>query len=136
MCLLADAASAMPDGKLYIHGGGITRLTPTQLPWRHPSLALVLRFQIADEDIGRTHEIGLQVVFPDGEEHAPIAAMPVKPRRAATEGEENYAQAVIQLANLPVETAGFLRFDVTLNGDTIRSLPVAVIAPGTKRVPN
>jgi hypothetical protein len=131
VCWLADAATGTPDGKLFIHGGGITRLSPPQLPWVHPMLALVLRFQIDRDDANQPHEIGLQIVAPDGTQLlSPAPAVAVDPGRPiAVEGEETYLQAVVQLAGLVFASAGIFTFNVSVDADIVRALPVAVVAP-------
>src|SRR5262245_50313329 len=93
-CLLADAATTTPDGKVFIHGGGITRLTPPTLPWTHPMLALVLRFELEEDDPGTSHQISLGLNSPAGEEMlTPAPELDVHPTPTkAVEGEESYLQ--------------------------------------------
>jgi hypothetical protein len=131
-CLLADAATTTPDGKVFIHGGGITRLTPPALPWTHPMLALVLRFQLDDGDPGTSHKITLGLTSPAGEEMlrpAPELDVRTTPTRAVP-GEESYLQTTLQFGGIPIATAGIYRLGVQLDGEPLRELPIAVIAPG------
>jgi hypothetical protein len=63
--MLADAA-VVTDGKYYIHGGAITRITVGALPWVHPQLALVQRILLEPQDVG-AHEVTIAVLNPRGE---------------------------------------------------------------------
>ena len=138
-CLLADAADATPDGKLFIHGGGISRITPPVLPWVHPTIAVVLRFEMDDEDPGRAHVLTIDLRTASDE-----SVLPDPPsltlnlgRPTTVAGEPAYAQAAIQLAGLKFETAGLYHFSVVLDGEEIASPRLAVIAPGElRRSPN
>lgn len=58
--LLADNAAAA-GGKLYVHGGGITRITPPTLPWVQPLLTVVLRL-LADDvaDLMAEHSVAMR----------------------------------------------------------------------------
>jgi hypothetical protein len=59
--LLADHAVATSDGKLYIHGGGITRINAPIIPVALPFLSIVLRFRVMLADVGEhTLLIGFQ----------------------------------------------------------------------------
>jgi hypothetical protein len=130
-CLLADAATTTPDGKMFIHGGGITRLTPPTLPWTHPTLTLVLRFELEAEDVGVAHEILLGLESPAGEAMltpAPTIKVPGAAARAIP-GEESYLQTVFQIAGIPIATDGIYRLSVALDGEPLRVLPIAVISP-------
>jgi hypothetical protein len=137
-CLLADAATATPDGKLFIHGGGITRLTPLVLPWTHPLLGVVVRFEVEPGDNEQAHEISLRLVSPDGEQMPlPLPTITVTPERPAhaIEGEEHYVQLALGLAGITFQGDGIHVLELALNGDTIRGLRLAVIAPAQVPAP-
>lgn len=137
-CLLADAATATPDGKLFIHGGGISRITPPVLPWTHPLLAVVLRFELEAGDADRTHELALALVSPKGDQMlSPVPTLEVPPQRTrAVEGEESYLQAALQFATIPFASEGIYTLEVRVDGANVRSVPLAVVAPQTPQAPS
>jgi hypothetical protein len=47
--MLADAA-AVADGKLYVHGGGWSRLLVEAIPARYPGFALVFALEVDEDD--------------------------------------------------------------------------------------
>jgi hypothetical protein len=64
--LLADAADASPDGKLYVHGGAITRLDAPGLP-AAVRVTVVARLLIEDDDEPEsTHTGSIEWIQPDG----------------------------------------------------------------------
>lgn len=137
-CLLADAATGTPDGKLFIHGGGISRLTPPTLPWTHPMLALVLRFELASDDADRTHEIEVALVSPQGDQMLSPSPKIEVPRQHlnAVEGEELYLQAALQLGGITFASEGIYSMDVRLDGKKVRSLRLAVVAREAPQLPH
>ena len=65
---LADAAEARPGQKFAVLGGGISRIGGPALPIRHPHLALVVGLRVAPGELGRDHDVGFQLLRPDGSE--------------------------------------------------------------------
>src|SRR5215218_3754481 len=100
--LLADNAAAI-EGKLYIHGGGITRLTPPQLPWPHPLLTFLVRLR-ADgaADLTAEHQLRLGMVDPDGEFVVPASELLLRhdEQLSVIDGELLYANVAITVAPL------------------------------------
>jgi hypothetical protein len=78
--LLADAASTA-EGKLYVHGGGLTRLTPPMLPWLHPQITVVLIFRTDEADLGQTRRLQLTLTAPDESLAMPAALSSPGPNR-------------------------------------------------------
>jgi hypothetical protein len=63
--MLADAATAI-EGKFYIHGGGLTKVTPPRLPWLQP-LAICIDLEVQELDRDSQHRIEITVFGPDHE---------------------------------------------------------------------
>jgi hypothetical protein len=128
--MLADAATGTPDGKLFIHGGGITRINPPVLPWTQPQLAIVARLLMDPDDWDATHELQLLVLDPDGALVMPPAPIPVTapPRPQAAEGEEQYVQLALGLASPTFAREGTYRVELRLGERLLRSLPLSVVA--------
>lgn len=124
--LVADAATAI-EGKLYVHGGGITRVTPPMLPWTHPQLALVLRFTIGSADVG-SHKLTIRLVRPDGElVFDATSNMPVAEPDTIDQAEETYANVVLTVGLIQFEAEGVYRFELDLDGDQVGSLGLPLV---------
>lgn len=134
--LLADSAAGPPgDGKLYIHGGGVTRITALIQPWHQPSLAIVLRFLTSRDEWGESVTIGLELADPDGAPIMPPTGLPVVVPGLATpdvepiDGEQTSLQMVLNLNNVLFSRLGLFTFSVLLNEETVARLPLAVVSP-------
>lgn len=129
--LLADAATATPDGKLFIHGGGITQLNPPALPWVQPLITVVVRLRMEEDDWDQPHQMQLEVSNPSGTPIMPPSPINVEatPQPEATEGEDQFLQMALAIANPIFTEEGLYRFDLTIDGELARSMPVAVKAP-------
>jgi hypothetical protein len=65
--LLADAAT-VSNGKLFVHGGGITHLGAKKFPVRHPTLALVLVFRVEWTETSEEHPLEISLEDEDGKQ--------------------------------------------------------------------
>jgi hypothetical protein len=128
--MLADAATGTPDGKLFIHGGGITRITPPIIPWTHPQLAIVARLRMAAEDWDQVHELQLSLLDPGGALITPSApiTIPAPPRPPHAEGEEQYVQLALGIASPTFAVEGLYRVELRRGDDVLRSFPLPVLA--------
>jgi Family of unknown function (DUF6941) len=128
--LLADAARVADDGKLYIHGGGVTKIEAPSLPWLVPRLSVALRFQVEDEDFDGWPPGMVRLVFqaPDrGEILHAVLPFPDEPPTGGVEGEEVFLQLVLNLEPLPVAITGAHRFELSLDERMLRVLPLPVV---------
>lgn len=133
--LLADHAAAAPDGKLYINGGGITRLAAPTIPFAVPLLSVILRFQTTESDTGE-HWILLRLQDPNGVDLLP--ADPSQMPEVTTSGlkdEEHYVQIVMSFGGLPILNAGTYKFSVELDGKTVREVTLPVVLAGDSSGP-
>lgn len=60
LALMAEAANATADGRLNIHAA-FTTLGFAQFPVTIPKMVLVLRFEIEEQDWGRTHGVAVTI---------------------------------------------------------------------------
>lgn len=126
LAVLADYAAVTQEGKLII-GGIFERVMARQMPWQHPSMALVFRLRVHAGE-AREHDVSVTCVDPDGKE---ILA-PMRQRMAAppaSEFEETAANFVFGINGVRFETAGRYQFDIHLDGKNVRSVPFEVITP-------
>lgn len=130
--LLADAATGLPDGKLYVHGGGITRIAAPVVPWPQPSLALVLRFMTGPEDWGQVTKLKFSLEDPDGASVLPPAEVSTEvatPVVEVEEGEDTAFQVVLNLGGgVLFPRLGLFTFRVSIDDKEVKELPLAVVA--------
>jgi hypothetical protein len=133
--ILADHAAAA-EGKLYIHGGGITRINVPFVPFAVPMLAIVLRYMIETPEDRAPHTVEMQFqtpggvhLFPDGSAHVAAIPKPTSPQFA--EGEEQYFQAVLAVGSVPIIETGLHTFSVLWDGEVVRefAIPVVLMEP-------
>jgi hypothetical protein len=125
---LAEAASAPPDGKLYIHGGGFTRIDAPAIPWALPQVAVVLRFDMRPEDFEAAYEIELLISDPTGESVVQNRfPVPIQTPTKPLEGEEQYLQLILSFGPLVFLRVGIFTVEVKLNGASIRSASLPVV---------
>jgi Family of unknown function (DUF6941) len=128
---VADAAN-IADGKLYLHGGCVTRFNVPQFPFFVP-VAIVARLihEPADEDRERTIQIQWRH---DGEAVTPPIEGPIRsprpaPPLAPVEGEETSGIIVATFNPLPLPSPGIYELLVMLDGDVIsrKTLPAVLV---------
>lgn len=129
---VAEAAVAV-EGKLYIHGAGVTRIDAPILPWTHPQIAIVVRLVVeGSKDYEIEHELALTVCAPDDEPLIPRWAAPVTVHESllAAEGEQRAINFALTLSPLTFFRSGIHRVDFELNGTMVRQfeLPVVVMS--------
>jgi hypothetical protein len=135
--LLADAVSAPLDGKFYIHGGGLTRLTVPSLPFPIPQLGVLVRLEIDESEIGQTHEFQFALTDPDevsvGLFPQFTAQLPEPPPGAPKleDGEQRFVVLAINFAGINVGRKGLHTFEFRVDGESLGAipLPVTVLSP-------
>lgn len=128
--LIADHAVAAPDGKLYVNGGGITRLAVPRAGTVIPYLTIALRFLATPDDVGQ-HMFALRLQTPEGIHLFPPDARPIEVSPSNTvPDEEIYVQVVASFGGLPVVTTGTYTLSVELDGEVIREMKLPVVEVG------
>lgn len=135
--LVADAVSAPADGKFYIHGGGLTRLTVPALPFPIPQLGAFVRLEIDEQEIGQTHEFRFALTDPDGGAVGMFpqfrAKLPKPPPEAPEleDGEQRFVVLALNIAGINVERRGLHTLEFWVDGELLGSvpLPVTVLTP-------
>jgi hypothetical protein len=132
--LVADAVSAPPDGKFYIHGGGLTRLTVPIIPFPIPQLGVFVRLEVGeDEDlIGSVHEFRFALTDPDG------VALGVPPKFQAAipgpppgapgpePGEQRFVVLAVNLAGIIVGRTGLHTLEFHVDDELLGEVPLPV----------
>jgi hypothetical protein len=127
---LADAAEAEPGRKFYVLGGGIDQIAGPVFPLVHPHMALVMRFLVPVDELGRAHMLTVRLADPSGNELARIDGQ-IETQQAEIAGLAVPVNMVINMGNTRFEAPGEYSIDVIMNGEFLRTLPLRVgVAPG------
>jgi len=111
----------------------VRTLQATELPFRPPSLGLVLTFALSAAEACRPHLLAIRQVTPEGGLLATEATIVVPPEDISrpTPGLVVRTTVVVgELADLTFETAGTHALVVFFDGAAVASLPVEILAPG------
>jgi hypothetical protein len=130
--LLAEAAYASPDGRLFVHGAGITRITAPALPFAHPGFAVVARFTVEEKELERPHEFTATIADPDRTPIFPITTLAFEPGpeppAPLPPGEERYIQFAMSFGGAVFARAGIHRVEIAVDGKPVRSMTLPVLA--------
>lgn len=131
--LLADAVAAPPDGKLYLHGAGISKLTVPMLPFA-VSLAVIVRLEVTESEVTAEHEYRFDWLDPTGVMFQPthsfvagVSGPGSRPPEVA-EGEEQFINLALNFGGVGFGRAGVHRIDFSVDGETLRSVSLPVVA--------
>lgn len=122
---LADAAEAEPGRKFYVLGGGIDQIAGPQFPLHHPHMSLVLRWLIHPTETEVRHRMQIRLVDADGQEMAKIEG-DIETSGMPPAGRSASVNMVINMANTRFERPGDYAFEVTMNNEHKKSIPLAV----------
>ncbi len=140
--LLADAATGA-DGKIYIHGGGITRISPPGVPFILPQLAVVIRLLVDEDEPDRPQQLVVRLTDPAGDLVLPPAMVEVN--AAEVEGlkswtpetasgwavdEERALNVMLTIAGIPLTREGTHRLSLSIDDDEVRTMSLPVLVPG------
>jgi hypothetical protein len=130
--IMADAVSTPPDGKFYVHGGGLSRSEVPALPFPI-SLGVLIRLLVEDGDVGKAFVLSVVLIGPTGNPNVPGAELElqVPPDMAvAIEGEERFANISLGIPAV-AQREGVHRLEVRLNGQVAKSqsFPVLLVQP-------
>ncbi len=125
--LVADHASVDASGKIYVNGGGITRLT-TPLPGILPFLSLLALFVVDEDDLHQEHSAQIRISGPDGSQLADLPEHKIGPlERKAEPYEDQYFTIVVTVGGLPLAKAGRYTFELRVDDKPAGEVSVAVI---------
>ena len=128
---LCDHASVPPDGKLYIHGGGVHQLLVPQIPGPLRTLFLVVRLSIPWHMLGEPHIVRIQALDLDRNPVGPLDPLVTTPFELGKPpghrpGDESAINICAELSGLIIQQPMTIRFHLSVDDQTIGSLPLKV----------
>ena len=127
LALLADAATLDASGKLNLLGV-FDRIQTVSFPARHDRIALVLRFQGTMSEAG-VHQLDIQLITPEQEQLLSISGELTFAPGPAEFGGGIRVPHLINLNGVVFPGPGRYVFDVSLDGEHVRSIPLVVVGP-------
>lgn len=113
---LAQGAEVLPDGRVFVLGGGVEGFALPGLPFPIPSMAIVMRFHFADDECGVGYQVRVTITNPNGEDSGLLAALPLNPVRPETFPERGVKVfAVVNVTYFMVTQFGLHRVNVSVN---------------------
>ena len=129
LAALCDHALVGQDGKVSLMGI-FRNISVSGLPAQHPRMFLVA---ILGLDVG-PHSVVVKLLRPDGQQ-----AMPNPPEISVHAAAGQDVNVIVELNNMSFTTYGMHKFQLTVDGNAIGDLPVAIVqmqAPGERRRSN
>ena len=131
--LLADAAT-VEGGKLFVHGGGWDKITLRQVPAVHPSMALVLVFQVEYDEALRDIPISIRLVDEDetasGAEINGVINVGHAPQ--SKRGAPTFVPQAITIQLIEFERTGRFSFKVSSGSEELGAVPFEVRQPDAR----
>ena len=129
LAALCDHALVGQDGKVSLLGI-FRNISVSGLPAQHPRMFLVA---ILSLEVG-PHSVVVKLLRPDGQQ-----AMPNPPEISVHAAAGQDVNVIVELNNMSFTTYGMHKFQLSVDGDAIGDLPVAIVqmqAPGERRRSN
>jgi hypothetical protein len=128
---VCDHATVPPDGKVYMHGGGVNQVFVPQLPGQIRSLWLMVRLSIPWHMLGEPHTIRIRALDLDRNPIGPTDPLITTPFELGKPpghrpGDESAINICAELTGLSLEQPMTLRFHLMVDEETIGSLPLKV----------
>jgi hypothetical protein len=123
--LLCDSC-VVPDGKLYILGGGWTSLTPPAYPASVGRIAVALTVEIPYEATDQTHQLAIQLIDVNEQPHPSEVhiegQLSIGRPAELTPGEPQTLCIGVHFDQVKFEEPGRWSFKVSLNGHEVERL--------------
>ena len=115
LALLADSANVSQEGKLNVLGS-FDNINANAFPCVHPQMVLVMRFDASRAEIGRTKQMEIQLVDPDGTLLGSLKGTFDVPDAPA--GQRVTMGNILPLVNTVFQRAGDHAFVIMISGET------------------
>ena len=129
---LCDHATVSPDGKIYIHGGGVNQLFLPQIPGPLRTLWLMVRLSIPWHMLGEPHTVKVRALDLDRNSVGPTDPLITTPFELGKPpghrpGDESAINICAELSGLAIERPLTLRFHLLVDDEPVGSLPLKVL---------
>jgi hypothetical protein len=124
---LADSAEVI-NGKTYVMGGSIDSIWAKQVPVVYPKLSFVLRIVFEAGEIGRKHNLEIQIMDEDGSIIATVGGDMEIPGKnpQAPKGWRSSLLTVLNFANLQFPKFGTYNFNILADNFSLKSIPFRI----------
>jgi hypothetical protein len=127
LCALADAANTSEDGKVNLLGV-FSSIYAMQVPATHPTMSLAMIFRASAGEKGRMYQVSIKLIDPDGNQIGPTPEFGLSVPQDAP-GLAPAANIVINLQQLQFPKYGNYAFDILVNGNSLRQVPISIEVP-------
>lgn len=133
--MLADAAH-LAQGKLYVLGGQWDRIAASQIPARHPTMAVVLVFKVEYTEALSTMSMNVELML-DGDPVGPkaIGQLSVGHAPGLKRGAPQFTPAAITFNNVQFDKAARYEWVVSVDDKVLGHIPLDVVRNMTIQVP-
>src|SRR6266852_5927508 len=109
--LIANAAELLPNGLMYVLGGGIDIVTATKFPAGLPFACVLVKMRFDQEELDREHKFLMQIVQPSGLNLSQYdSTLTFVPTRHPTHPERSWQMICSRLTDLVFPEAGDYKF--------------------------
>ncbi len=124
--MLADAVSYGHDGKIFVHGGGITEIDASAFPHTEPRFGMVITLVREDEAPGSDHQTRLAFLSPGGNDLPVGDPVPLRvPADADTEAPM-LINMVATFTGIEFPEAGLYWLQLYFDEEVVSSLPLSI----------
>src|SRR3984893_2545995 len=129
---LCDHATVPPDGKIYMHGGGVHQLFVPQIPGPLRTLFLMVRLSIPWHMLGEPHTVRIRALDLDRRQIGPIDPLITTPFELGRPpghrpGDESAINICAELNGLSVAPPVSIHFHLLVDDVSYGSLPLKVL---------
>ena len=124
MAVLADGANLSQEGKLNILGI-FDALNAESFPTVHPEMKLVVQFEAGIAEVGKVHQVEIQLMDSDGRKpfvvNGQVVVGDVKP------GTVFKTNSILNIRGVTFEKPGDFVFNILVNGEVKKQVPLKVM---------
>jgi tetratricopeptide (TPR) repeat protein len=127
LAILADYAVALPDGRLYVAGGGIRSLSFPVFPATQLRLALALGLEVPATEAGRPHTMSIEATGPTEDLIVkPVGVTFTVPPDPSDATELRYFHLVSNMENVAFSVEGNYSFAISIDDEVLEKIPLRV----------
>ena len=124
MAVIADGANVSQEGKLNLLGI-FDALYAESFPTIHPEMKLVVQFEAGIAEVGKVHQIEIQLMDSDGRKpfvvNGQVVVGDVKP------GTVFKTNSILNIRGVTFEKPGDFVFNILVNGEVKKHVPLKVM---------